>query len=103
MSMADVITLNEIDEIKNLLTGSIAVIGKTTDTGGTATSGTVMAKLNILLSNNSTLVSANQNHGNIAYTTAGTYTWVCPEGVGEVIVFGSGGTGGGGGGSGGVE
>ena len=45
MSMADVITLNEIDEIKNLLTGSIAVIGKTTDTGGTATSGTVMAKL----------------------------------------------------------
>ena len=25
--MADVITLNEIDEIKNLLTGSIAVIG----------------------------------------------------------------------------
>lgn len=70
--MADVITLNEIEEIKGLLTGNIAIIGETIDAGGTATSGTVMAKLNTLLSNNETLVSANQNHGSETFTSSGT-------------------------------
>ena len=103
--MADVITLNEIEEIKSLLqtkcvntdanvTTLLERIGTTAQTGGTTTSGTVMAKLN-------TLLAANTNHGSVSYSTAGTYTWTCPAGVSQVFVLATGGSGGGGGGGGG--
>lgn len=102
--MADVITLNEIEEIKSLLqtngvntdanvTTLLERIGTTAQTGGTTTSGTVMAKLN-------TLLAANTNHGSVSYSTAGTYTWTCPAGVSQVFVLATGGSGGGGGGGG---
>jgi len=45
--MADVIVLNEIDSAKQELSTQI---GTTTNTGGSATAGTLMAKLNALLS-----------------------------------------------------
>jgi hypothetical protein len=75
-------------------------IGASGDTGGSTTAGTVMGKLNAVLSATS---SSNISHGSAIYTTPGTYSWTCPEGVYVVtaeIVSGSGGGGGGGGGGG---
>ena len=109
--MADVITLNEIEEVKNLVgtnntedaNGTLSQkstaifnfvtsrIGAPTDGGGTTQQGSVMAKLNALLNQNS-------SHGSQTYSTAGTYTWTCPAGVSQVFVLATGGSGGGGGG-----
>ena len=77
-----------IDELSSL-------IGTTSDTGGTDSAGTVMAKLNGLY--------PNRLHGYQEFTTAGTFTWTCPEGVKTVYVTGYGGTGGGGGGGAGKD
>jgi hypothetical protein len=43
-------------------------------------------------------LNSNGVHGSQTYSTAGTYTWTCPEGVNMVIVSLVGGGGGGGGG-----
>jgi hypothetical protein len=113
--MADVITLNEIEEVKNLVginntedaNGTLSQkstaifnfvksrIGAPTDGGGTTQQGSIMAKLNALL-------NANLTHGMQTYSTAGSYTWVAPEGVGVVYVSLVGGGGGGGGGAGAI-
>ena len=110
--MADVITLNEIDEVKNLVginntedaNGTLSQkstaifnfvksrIGAPTDGGGTTQQGSVMAKLNAVL-------NQNLSHGTQTFTSSGT--WTCPEGVGVIYVTASGGAGGGGGGGGG--
>lgn len=110
--MADVITLNEIEEVKNLVgtnntedaNGTLSQkstaifnfvksrIGAPTDGGGTTQQGSIMAKLNALLNQNIT-------HGSQTYSTAGTYTWTCPDGVGVVYLSLVGGGGGGGGGA----
>lgn len=109
--MADVITLNEIEEVKNLVatnnsastTGTLSqklthltnVTGSTADSGGTISSGSMMSKLNALL-------NINLSHGSQEYSTAGTYTWKCPDGVGMVYIAVNGSGGGGGGGGGGI-
>lgn len=70
------------------------LIGATNNIGGSATAGTVMAKLNALLGKTSAPT------GYQVYDTAGTKTWTCPTGVHVVtcLVIGAGGGGGGGGG-----
>lgn len=78
-----------IDELSSL-------IGTTSDTGGSSSSGTVMAKLNALIGINTELGSAE-------FTTAGNHTWTCPKGVGKVYFIAVGGSGGGGGGGGGAS
>ena len=74
--------------------GVLDVIGETGDTGGSATAGTVMAKINHIIKRD------NENHGFKEITTAGTTSWTCPEGVYMVYVTAQGGQGGGGGGGG---
>lgn len=74
--MADVITLNEIDEVKNIVAEN-------------------QANLNNLL-------TINTSHGVLEYATAGSRTWTCPTGVSMVYVVAAGGGGGGGGGGAGL-
>jgi hypothetical protein len=110
--MADVITLNEIDEIKKLvitdntsnsagtlsqkLTHLCQQIGTAKDAGGSEviSNGTVMAKLNALLINNTI-------HGSVTYDVAGSYTWTAPFGASVAYIIACGASGGGGGGGGG--
>jgi hypothetical protein len=74
------------------------LIGATNQTGGSATAGTVMAKLNAIIANQAE--NSGNNHGVAVFSTAGTHQWTCPEGVYLVsaILCGAGGGGGGGGG-----
>jgi hypothetical protein len=88
-------------------------IGATGDTGGSATAGTVMGKLNKAITDITTIdgiidtintnTAGNNTHGTQTYSTAGTYTWTCPSNVKQVVVTVVGGGGGGGGGSKGDE
>ena len=90
----DVIVLDElsskIDSINTSIenTSVTSLIGSTSDTGGTTTAGSVMGKLNALL-------STNANHGSQTFTSSGT--WIAPEGVYMAYVTAVGGGGGGGG------
>ena len=74
--------------------GVLDIIGEPGDTGGSATAGTLMAKINHIIKRD------NENHGFKEITTAGTTSWTCPEGVYIVYVTAQGGQGGGGGGGG---
>ena len=91
----DVIVLDELSSKIDSINTSIentnvnSLIGSTSDTGGTATAGSVMGKLNALL-------SANTNHGSQEFASSGT--WTAPEGVYQVYIVACGGSGGGGGG-----
>lgn len=80
-----------LDELNENIDSAKSLIGSTKDTGGTTTAGTEMAKLNKLL-------TINTSHGTKTFTSSGT--WTCPEGVSMVYVTAVGGGGGGGGGAG---
>ena len=113
MHLADVITLDGIEEIKNLLNtttntkidavksvvdtinGNVNTINSNVATNNTA------SETGILSQKLSWLITANKAHGSVERTSAGSQNWTCPAGVYEVFAILVGGAGGGGGGGGG--
>lgn len=113
MHLADVITLDGIEEIKNLLNTKtntkIDAVKSVVDTinsnvntinSNVATDNTA-SETGILSQKLSWLITVNKNHGSLEKTSAGNRDWTCPTGVYYVYVIACGGQGGGGGGGGG--
>lgn len=113
MHLADVITLDGIEEIKNLLNTTtntkIDAVKSVADTINSnvntiksyTTTNNTASETGILSQKLSWLITANKAHGSVERTSAGSQNWTCPTGVYYVYVIACGGQGGGGGGGGG--
>lgn len=109
--MADVITLDEIEQLKSVMETSFNEVKSTVNNiygkldtevadivSKVATNNTAN-KTGILSQKLSYLIQQNEVHGMQEYKTAGTFSWTCPTGVTKIIVVAIGGGGGGGAGA----
>ena len=100
----DVIVLdelsNKIEELGDMQISAIDEVKSVLDTiVDNVKINNTMSKTGVISQKLSYLIFENESHGEIEYSTAGTYTWTAPEGVYSIHVIASGAGGGGGGGA----
>lgn len=99
MHLADVITLNEIEELKNKIGNVQSNVSSIKNIVEITADNVEVIKANSYVEGK---LNCNRVHGEALFNTAGTHTWTAPEGVTRVdcLIIGSSGGGGGGGGGG---
>ena len=99
MHLADVITLNEIEELKNKIGNVQSNVSSIKSIVELTADNVEVIKANSYVEGK---LNCNRVHGEALFNTAGTHTWTAPEGVTRVdcLIIGSSGGGGGGGGGG---
>lgn len=99
----DVIVLdelsNKIEELGDMQISAIDEVKSVLDTiVDNVKINNTISKTGVISQKLSYLILENESHGEIEYSTAGTYTWTAPEGVYSIYIIASGAGGGGGGG-----